>query len=496
MNDSRDLELVLHSGVAIVVIETADEARLLELLTRTAIESPKADYRPLFRWSVTDGLQRLDLELEPQRHNVEPKDVLGHIRAMTRPAIYVLLDFHPFLDDPVHTRLLKDIALGARRTGAVVVLVSHRIDLPSELQGFSARFEMSLPDAEERRRIVLEAAAEFQESGNGGRKVDIDARALALLVENLNGLDHADTERLARAAIIDDAAITHDDLPAVMQAKYRLLNQSGIISFEYDTASFGQMAGFGNVKKWLAQRASAFSGDAPRGLDPPRGMLLLGVQGCGKSMAAKAAAGAWSVPLLRLDFGSLYNKYHGETERNLREALATAETLSPCVLWLDEIEKGVATDSSDSGTSQRVLGTLLTWMAEHDGRVFLVATANNVENLPPELIRKGRFDEIFFVDLPDPAQRRRIFEIHLRRRRLNPADYDLEALASASAGFSGAEIEQAVVAGLYAAHAQACPLLAEHLDHELQRTRPLSVIMAERVRALRQWAKPRTVPAD
>jgi hypothetical protein len=495
MSEHRDLELVLRSGVPIVVIETADETRFLELLTRIAVDSPASDYRPLFRWSVTDGLQRLDLALEPQRHAIEPKDVLGHIRAVTRPATYVLLDFHPFLADPVNTRLLKDIALAARASGTVIVLVSHRIELPSELKGLSARFELNLPDADARRRIVMRVIDEYQASATG-KRVAIDAKALDLLTGNLSGLDHADCERLARAAIVDDGALTHSDLPAVMQAKYRLLNESGMLSFEYETARFRDVAGFANVKRWLAQRRGAFAGQQPAGLDPPKGILLLGVQGCGKSLAAKAAASALGVPLLRLDFGTLYNKYHGETERNLREALGTAEVLSPCVLWLDEIEKGIATDDSDTGTSRRLLGSLLTWMAERRSRVLLVATANDIQALPPELIRKGRFDEIFFVDLPDEAQRGRIFEIHLGKRGLDPAAFSLDTLAAASRGFSGAEIEQAIVSALYAAHAQgSAPELRLLLD-EIARTRPLSIIMAERVDALREWAGTRTVPAD
>jgi hypothetical protein len=391
MSDRHDLELVLRSGVPIIVIETSDETRFLEMLTQIAIESPKATYQPLFRWSVTDGLQRLDLQLEPQRHAVEPQDVLGHIRAVAKPGIYALLDFHPFLEDPVNTRLLKDIALTAESSRSVVVLVSHRVDLPSELAGFSARFEMRLPDAAERRRIVLAVAAEYQESVPG-RKLEIDAKALELLIRNLAGLSHADAERLARTAIVDDGALTPSDLPTVMKAKYELLNQSGVLSFVHDAARFNQIAGFASVKRWLKHRRSAFSPDHPAGLDPPKGILLLGVQGCGKSLAAKAAASALGVPLLRLDFGTLYNKYHGETERNLRQALATAEVMTPCVLWLDEIEKGVATEGSDTGTSQRVLGSLLTWMAERQAKVLMVATANNIDALPPELIRKGRFD--------------------------------------------------------------------------------------------------------
>jgi SpoVK/Ycf46/Vps4 family AAA+-type ATPase len=468
---------------------------MLELITRLALASPSAEYRPLYRWSITDGLQRLDLVLEPQRHKGEPRDVLAHIRALTRPAVFVLLDFHPVLDDPVHTRLLKDIAIGAKNTGIVVVLVSHRIALPSELRSRSARFELRMPDAAERRRLLLEAVEEYQDA-EPGRRVPVDPTALDLLVANLGGLDYADTRRLARAAVIDDGALTHSDIPEVMQAKHRLLNQSGILVFEYDTARFDAIAGFGNVKQWLARRRSAFAAEQPPGLDPPRGILLLGVQGCGKSMAAKAAAGALAVPLLRLDFGSIYAKYHGESERNLREALNTAEILSPCVLWIDEIEKGLAADDGDSGTSRRVLGSLLTWMAEHRTRVFLVATANDVQALPPELIRKGRFDETFFVDLPEPLQRHRIFEIHLQRRGQAPAAFDLERLSQASEGFSGAEIEQAIVSALYAAHAANEPLADRHLAAELEQTRPLSVLMAEKVQALRRWAGPRTVAAD
>ncbi len=281
-----------------------------------------------------------------------------------------------------------------------------------------------------------------------------------------------------------------------MAAKYRLLNTGGALSYEYDTAPFNEVAGFRNVKVWLQQRRAVFGAVRPPGLDPPKGILLLGVQGCGKSLAAKAAAAALNAPLLRLDFGSLYQKYHGETERNLRESLKTAETMSPCVLWFDEIEKGVASGHDDSGTSRRVLGSLLTWMAERRTDVLLVATANNIEQLPPELVRKGRFDEIFFVDLPTLAHRGDIFAIHLRKRGLEPSQFDLARLAAMTHGFSGAEIEQAIVSSLYAAHALRQEPTSVHVLAELGKTRPLSVLMAERVDALRRWARDRTVPAD
>jgi SpoVK/Ycf46/Vps4 family AAA+-type ATPase len=494
MSDRRDLELVLDSGTPLIVIETTDEARLIELLKSIALSRGATAYRPLFRWSVTDGLQRVDLELEAQRHNAEPEDALRHIRAVAKPGIYALLDFHPFIGEPVHVRLLKDIALAAPRERVSVLLIGHRLEVPQELMPFAARLSLRLPGAADRRAIVERCAAEHAE--HSGRSASVDPAALELLVQNLAGLTHADTERLARNAIRDDGAITTSDLPGVMKAKYQLLNRGGVLSFEYETAQLRDLAGFRSLKGWLKQRASAFGANRPAGLDLPKGMLLLGVQGCGKSLAAKATAGAFGLPLLRLDFGALYNKYHGETERNLRESLQTAEVLSPCVLWLDEIEKGLATGNEDSGTARRVLGGLLTWMAERRAPVFLVATANEVSDLPPELIRKGRFDEIFFVDLPPPSSRAEILALHLRKRGLAPERMRLAELVTLTDGFSGAEIEQGIVAALYAAHAAGQELEQGHLAAELKKTRPLSVIMAERVATLRAWANGRTVAAE
>jgi len=243
-------------------------------------------------------------------------------------------------------------------------------------------------------------------------------------------------------------------------------------------------------------RKSFFQGGGPEFLDPPRGVLLIGVQGCGKSLAAKAAAGIFGVPLLRLDFGVLYSKYYGETESNLRKALETAEVMAPCVLWLDEIEKGLAAGDDDDGLSRRVLGTVLTWMSERKKPVFVVATANEIMRLPPEMVRKGRFDEIFFVDLPTEKNRQDILSIHLQKRRMDPAAFALDELSRATEGFSGAEIEQAIVSAIYTAHADGRSMSQADLLAEIGQTRPLSVLMAERVDAIREWASSRTVPCD
>lgn len=486
---------MLRSRMPIVVIETDDEARVLDLLKEITIAQSGGDYAPLFRWTITDGLQRLDIDLEPQTHNSEPDDVLKHIRAVRKAGTYVLLDFHPYLSNPLTVRLVKDICIGFREAPRQLVFVSHELEVPSELKGFTATFDLALPTREERDRLVRAVATEYA-AEHPGKSVRYDPKAYDLLLDNLAGLPGGDTERLARNAIWQDGAITRSDLPEVMQAKYELLNRGGILHYEYDTARFRDVGGLAALKEWMGQRKDAFLAKPEAAhLDAPRGILLIGVQGCGKSLAAKAIAGVFGLPLLRLDFGTLYNKYHGETERNLRDSLATADVMGPCVLWIDEIEKGIAGRGGETGTSQRVLASFLTWLAEKSSKVFVVATANDIKELPPELVRKGRFDEIFFVDLPDVGTRTDIFRIHLTKRDRNETTFDLAKLAAASDGCSGAEIEQAVVASLYACHARGEDLTTEHILEELQRTRPLAVVMSERIDALRNWAEGRTVTA-
>ena len=496
MDRQHDLELILRSRMPIVVIETRDEKRMLDLLRNITLARATDTYVPLFRWTVTDGLQRLDIDLEPQLHNAEPPDVLKHIRAVTKPGMYVLLDFHHYLDDPVIIRLLKDICLRYTDISRQLVLISHRIKLPQELESFVARFDLALPGADERAKIIKRVAAEYT-AANPGSRVQYDPKAYNLLIQNLSGLTDRDTEQLARNAIFTDGVISKSDLPNVMQAKYDLLNLGGILQYEYDTAKFADVGGLENLKRWLSLRKPAFVKDRKTShLDTPKGILLIGVQGCGKSLAAKATAGIFNLPLLRLDFAALYNKYHGETERNLRESLKTADVMAPCVLWIDEIEKGLAGRGGETGTTQRVLGSFLTWMAEKNSGVFVVATANDISMLPPELVRKGRFDELFFVDLPSREIRKKILEIHLSAREQAIDEIDTEAIAEAADGFSGAEIEQAVVSSLYAAHAQSSGLSTRHLLEELERTKPLSVVMEEKIGHLRRWAAGRTVPGD
>ena len=494
MSQLQDLTALIRANTPLVVIESRDEERVVELFRQSLMHA----WRALHRWTITEGLRRIDLDREdPAEGPPDASSVLRAIHGADQRGIYLLLDFHPYLGYASHQRLLRDILQRRHCEPHVIVLVGAKVELPPELDAMAVRFRPSLPDARALLKLVRDEAEAYARE-HGGRRVEADAGAVQQIVRHLQGLDLHDARRIARQLIHADGALTASDLPQLARLKFELLNRSGHLHYEYDTAGLDQVAGARRLKRWVAQRSAAFAGQAPPGLAPPRGVLLLGVQGCGKSLLAKAIASGFGVPLLRLDFGTLYAKYHGETEQNLRSALASADQLAPCVLWIDEIEKGVAGDGGDSdgGVSRRVLGYLLTWMAERKAPVFLVATANQVQHLPAELLRKGRFDEIFFVDLPAPDTRVELLRIHLGARGLAADDFALPALAAAANGFSGAEIEQAIVSGLYAAHAEQRPLDTELLMEEIRGTRPLSVLMSEQVEALRDWALPRTVPAD
>ena len=502
MTDLHDLELMLRSETPILLIESLEERRILQLFTRLGMRLEQK----VFGWTLTDGLHRIEYALASDQELADPAAVLRHIKLSTERGIYLLLDFHPFLDDPLHVRLMKEIAQNFEQLPRRLVLVSHALQTPPELRHLAAGFSLSLPDRNRLLALIREEAQRWQHAAPN-RSFRANREAVEQLAQNLLGVTESDARRLIRNAIVKDGAITESDVTDVTRAKYELLSPDGAVSFEYDTANFGDVAGLSNLKAWIDRRRDALltadrASDRTQGhaLDRPRGIMLLGVQGGGKSLAAKAVAGRFGVPLLRLDFGALYNKYIGESERNLRDALRTADTMAPCVLWFDEIEKGLSTGSGDDGgPGRRLIGSLLTWMAERQTGVFIVATSNDISQLPPELVRKGRLDEIFFVDLPDAEVRKEIFRIHLQRRELDASRFDLEQLAEASDGFSGAGIEQAVVSALYAARADSSapasgPTTAQVLA-EIEGTQPLSVVMDRQIAALRQWAHGRTVAA-
>ncbi|HWU71049.1 MAG TPA: AAA family ATPase [Pseudoxanthomonas sp.] len=498
MSELQDLTALIRANTPLIVVETPDETRVVQLFRQTLGQV----WRAMYRWTITEGLRRIDMDREDEP--VGPPDASAVLRAIQQAdqrGVYLLLDFDPYLGYAGTQRQVRDLIERRHCQPHVMVLVGAKVELPEELEPLAVRFRPSLPDANALLKMLREEAVAYAQE-NGGRRVETDEAAVQQILHNLAGLSLTDARRIGRQLIYADGALGANDLPQLAKLKFELLNRSGHLHYEYDTAKMADVAGAARLKRWIEQRRVVFTAaEPPAGLEPPKGVLLLGVQGCGKSMLAKATAAGFGVPLLRLDFGSLYDKYHGETEKNLRDALTSAEQLAPCVLWIDEVEKGLASGGEDGGVSRRVLGHLLTWMAERNRQagskqVFIVATANQVHELPAELLRKGRFDEIFFVDLPNPDTRVELLRLHLARRKFNPDDFALPALAAASNGFSGAEIEQAIVSGLYAAHAEGRALDTDLLMQEIRNTRPLSVLMAEQVETLREWARERTVPAD
>ena len=489
MGDLEQLEGLVDNGTPLVFVETADSSRLEDICTRLSTRCA----RPYFRWSLASGLTRNGggTLMGP---GAQPAQVLQHVLSIREPSLFLLLDLSKFLDDALIVSQLREIALRNRSMQHCLLMAGAALDVPADLRSAAVDFEPALPSLEEIEGLINEEAETW--GRKRAKRVQATQAAIKTLARNLAGLSHADARRLIRGAIAD-GTLSDEDLPTLQDQKYKLLDQGGVLAFELNATKLADVAGLANLKKWLSQRRNVFLAETPLpGLDPPKGLLLLGIQGGGKSLAAKSVAGAWGLPLLRLDFATLYNKYYGETERNLRDALKTSAVMAPCVLWIDEIEKGLASDGEDGGPGKRILGTLLTWMAERKEKVFLVATANDIASLPPELLRKGRFDEIFFVDLPKPETRAAIFEIHLKKRGQDPSKFDLPALATAADGFSGAEIEQAVVSGLYACAADSKPLDNDAIKAACAGTRPLSVVMAEKMLQLRMWAAERTVPAD
>lgn len=507
MADQKSLEALIESHFPIIVIETKEEQRVVDLIKNTALDSENG----IQIWTAGEGLKNhllsgfsgleiQGLELQDYKETkfdatTDPDEMLLKIKKSIKKSLVILLDFHHFISNPKTLRMLKEVAQRYYIDGNKLIFISHKLSVPEEIKHLCARFQMTLPSADEIHKLIVAEAKIWSHKNDSSVKAD--KKAIKLLVQNLLGLTISDAKRFIRNAIYNDGAITHSDIKELMEAKYNLVTKDNILSFEYDTVEFSDIGGLKSLKQWLEKRKSFFlSADKEDLLDIPKGIMLLGVQGCGKSMAAKAVAGVWGIPLLRLDIGSLYNKYIGETEKNIRQALKSAQTLSPCVLWIDEIEKGISTGSDDNGTSNRLLGTLLTWMAENKSRVFIVATSNNIASLPPELVRKGRLDEIFFVDLPDSQNRKEIAKLHITKRDMKIKDFDLDIIAAECAGFSGAEIEQAIIAARYSSYEDKSALNTDHIVNEIKQTRPLSIVMAEDIQKLRTWAKSRTVNAN
>jgi SpoVK/Ycf46/Vps4 family AAA+-type ATPase len=411
----------------------------------------------------------------------------------------VLKDFHPFFQDPAVVRALRELGHALKSTFTTLVLLSPTLVIPPEIEKEVSVLDVPLPGYRDLLQLLKEIVGVVRQGNRA--KVELTKEDADQLIKAAQGLTLAEAENAFAKAIAHDGRLSRDDVALVLEEKRQVIRKSGLLEYYPTEEKLQNVGGLDLLKTWLARRGAAFSEAARKfGLPEPKGLLLLGVQGCGKSLTAKAIAAQWRLPLLRLDMGRIFSGLVGSSEENLRRAIHVADSVAPVVLWVDEIEKGFAGVQSsghvDGGVTARVMGTLLTWLQEKTQPVFVVATANRIEQLPPELMRKGRFDEIFFIDLPALAERREIFSIHVAKRGRDPALYDLELLAGRAEGFSGAEIEQAVVSALYDAFAEGKELAGSHLERAVSDSLPLSTTMREDIDRLRDWARTRTRAAS
>ncbi len=497
MDDYERFEHYLERCYPCISIVTFEEHYALEIVRQAA----KKLQRDMWIWSIAEGVRDglALLENGPAIAGTEkPDEGLTNLSNARQGSICVTLDLNEHLRSGKTLRILRDMVERYDKTAITLVMIDHSDKLPDVIKSYTTSYEISLPDEKELLQIVRATLLRIKRKKP--IEVGISRRGLSAVVRNLRGLTRRQAVRIITDSIVEDERFDDNDINLVIAGKRRMLQSSGLLEYIQTPLDIDEIGGMKKLKKWLAQRKNALNPEARKfGIKPPRGVLMLGVQGAGKSLCAKAIATAWQQPLLRMDPAELYASYIGESERNLRQALQQTEMMSPVILWIDEIEKAfasAASRSADGGLSQRMFGTLLTWLQEHQAPVFVVATANDIEALPPELLRKGRFDEIFFVDLPKQNVRREIFAIHLKKIQRNPDLFKLDKLADASEGYSGSEIEQAVLSALHEAYANEDNLKTEHILDALNTSPPLSVTMSEKIRNLLAWAKGRCVPAD
>jgi len=487
----HELKLLVLSYHPAIAFDTVEEERV-EALADAVGEELEI---PVYTWALTRGLVRKPTA-HPSGETRDPSALLAHLRSLRAHGIYLLKDFARHLTEPAVCRAFRDAAEDLSQAKASMWIVGTGHEIPADAASHVVHFPLELPGRKELGEVVTTVVRSLRERVPA--QVELSKAELERLLSALSGLTLNQARQAVAQAVLRDGKLHGDDIPFILEQKAELLGRDGLLEYFPAEDNAWELGGFEKLKAWLDRTRVGFSPDAAAlGLPAPRGILLAGVQGCGKSLAAKFVARSWSLPLVKLDAGRLYSKWAGESERNFRRVIELSEAMAPVVLWIDELEKSFASFGSseyDGGTSQRIFATLLSWMQEKRKPVFLVATANDVFRLPPELMRKGRFDELFFVDLPGAHERDAILRIHLAGRKQDPAAFDLGALVAASDGMSGAELEQAVVASLYRALHEKRPLDTAMLGHELASSVPLSVARREDVERLRELAAGRFVP--
>ncbi len=499
----EELEVLIRARYPIIYVVSWEEERVEQCLREIAAKREKQ----LYVWTITQGIVRSGAE--PQRtksgggNTADPIAALDAVIQHVEPAIHLFKDFHRFTAEDrcnlTVIRRLRDVAYHLRDTYKSLVIVAPSMKISPDLAKDVTIVEFALPGVADFSRLLDRILEDVKDNPNV--KVNLDADARERLLHAARGLTLKEAENVFAKTLVLRGKLDADDIGVVYSEKQQIVKKSGLLEYCEAEETFAHVAGLENLKQWLAKRRIAFTEKAARfGLPAPRGAMLVGVQGCGKSLCARAVSSLWNLPLLRFDLGQVFSSLVGSSEENIRRGIQTAESVAPAILWIDEIDKALAgaagSAASDGGTAARVFGTLLTWLSEKTSPVFVICTANEIAHLPPELLRKGRLDEIFFVDLPNEQERREIFRIHLKKRRRDPARFDLDDLARASDGYSGAEIEEAVVSALFDAFSRQTDLTTELLKAALAETVPLSRTMNEEMNRLRNWALGRARPAS
>lgn len=492
----QSVRTCVRAGYPLLYVVSAEEDRAVDSITKAVSAGEESRRRTVYTWSISRGLCGPDRKaLDPT--TAHPDRVLRYLLEFPNPGVFVLQDFHFFLDErnheaPLIIRQLRDLVTPFPASRKTCVLLSPVLKFPPELEKDLTVLDLDLPDEAELLSVLDETVDQVKD--NPRVEINLAGDAKERIIRALTGLTRTEAENSLAKVIVTNSRVDPGDVDLLLAEKEQIIRKSGSLEFYSTPERFGSIGGLGQLKKWLRERGEGFSEAARQfGLPNPKGLLMVGVPGCGKSLSAKAVAAEWKMPLLKFDLGKVFGGLVGQSEENMRRALKMAEAVAPCVLWIDEIEKGlsgVRGSTGDSGVSSRVFGTLLTWMEENRKPVFVIATANDIDSLPPELLRKGRFDEIFFIDLPSPSERAGILAIHLAKHHRDYKEFDLGAHVTASEGFSGAELEQTVVSALYSAFAEGpkAQLRDRHLAAAVAATTPFSQSMARRIDRLREAA--------
>ena len=506
----KELCDLLRARFPFIHISTYEEERLTNELTRI-VSTPELIHtiRNVFIWKSSEGFRDQNGMIIEDTFDKLP--ALNYVRNYSDPALFIFLDFHVFCEktngvlDYTIIRSLKDLMPNLKQSMQPknVIFVSPSFTIPDDLKKDVTVMEFKLPTQEEIEEVLDEM---IQANIAGNLNVNLNEKDKESLVKAAVGLTLQEAENAFARAMVDDGSLNADDVDLVLKEKSQVIKKNDLLEYIDSEVNIDDVGGLENLKKWLRKRDKSWLSSAKKyGLPSPRGVLLTGVPGCGKSLVAKSISSMWHLPLLRFDVSKVFNMYVGNSESNMREAIKTAEAIAPCILWIDEIEKGFSglNNGGDSGTSSRIFGTFLSWMQEKTKPVFVVATANNIAGLPSEMMRKGRFDEIFFIDLPTFNERKQIFKVHLESRLKDPTvigtfvidDNSLNHLAGLTEGFGGAEIEQIVIMGLFDAFAEDRSITMNDFENSIKNTVPLSVTQAEQIRSIREWADIRAVAA-